>query len=260
MIWKEKQSNKYIGMINKNEYGSNAKIIKYINSKDVIIEFQDDYKYTYHITCNKFKMGKFKNPYENRYYGVASQGNTSILNNGEFKDSYKCWINMIKRCHDNKLKNYQVYKNIKVCDEWLCFENFEKWYDENYYKLGNETMCLDKDLLVRDSKIYSPRNCIFLPNNINVMLSSGNSNTIDFPIGVGYDKDRKKYRVQIGINGAATFGGRFDKIEDAIQQYKILKSQYIKNTANTYRNQYENFPLKVFEALHKYADEVLHEN
>ena len=44
------------------------------------------------------------------------------------KDSkiYRCWKNMKDRCLNPKNKSYQYYggRGIKICDEWLNFENF----------------------------------------------------------------------------------------------------------------------------------------
>ena len=78
---------------------------------------------------------------------------------------------MLRRCYDEKLhKKYPTYIDCKVCEEWLNFQNFAKWYYNNYYEIENEKICLDKDILHKGNKIYSPDNCVFVPNNINVLF------------------------------------------------------------------------------------------
>ena len=63
---------------------------------------------------------------------------------------------------DEKFKEKRPsYKDITCSNEWLYYENFKKWHDENYYEIENERMCLDKDILSHnlklDRKIYSSR-------------------------------------------------------------------------------------------------------
>lgn len=68
---------------------------------------------------------------------------------------------MIKRCYNQKcLLKDNTYRGCSVCDEWLNFQNFGEWYDENYYEVPNEVMDLDKDILHKGNKIYSPDNCV----------------------------------------------------------------------------------------------------
>ena len=81
-------------------------------------------------------------------YGIGHLGNTSSRNNKKLKKSYEIWCKMLKRCYDPTSIDRPTYKNCSVCDEWLYFENFEKWFDKNYYEIPNEKMCLDKDILV----------------------------------------------------------------------------------------------------------------
>lgn len=93
-----------------------------------------------------------------------------------------------------------TYKDCSVCDEWLCYANFEKWYDDNYYEVNNEEMNLDKDILVKENKIYSPNTCIFVPQRINALFIKGKGRRGQFPMGVSYDKTRKNFRVLLRID------------------------------------------------------------
>lgn len=62
-------------------------------------------------------------------------------------------------------KNKPTYEGCTVCDEWLYFSNFKKWFDENYI----EGFQLDKDIIIRGNKVYSPQTCCFVPKEINII-------------------------------------------------------------------------------------------
>jgi len=44
--------------------GTKAIIVEYENSKKVLVEFQDNYKYKYYTTYKNFKNCKMINPYD----------------------------------------------------------------------------------------------------------------------------------------------------------------------------------------------------
>lgn len=80
---------------------------------------------------------------------------------------YTKWVDMLMRCYSEKyqMKNKR-YIGCTVCDEWLIFSNFKAWMEKQEWK-GKE---LDKDLLVKDNKIYSPDACCFLERRINAFI------------------------------------------------------------------------------------------
>ena len=137
-----------------------------------------------------------------KIFGVAYVGNTTVKNLQTHKDkeSYKCWYHMIRRCYENKDTSY---KDCSVCEEWLCYANFEKWYDDNYWECGSETMHLDKDILKHGNRIYSPNNCIFVPKDINMLfVKQKNKRINNLPIGVKLDsstltRDKQLYVARI---------------------------------------------------------------
>ena len=83
---------------------------------------------------------------------------------------YIKWQNMIQRCYDENVhKKYKPkYKDKTVGDEWLKFANFKIWYDE--HDIGDEHIDLDKDILVRGNKEYSPETCVLVKHYINVVF------------------------------------------------------------------------------------------
>ena len=117
--------------------------------------------------------------------GVGYLGNTSTSKNKKVKHSYRIWLGMIRRCYNPRGYDGKMvyYKDCSVCDEWLCYANFEKWYDDNYYEVNNEEMNLDKDILVKGNKIYSPNTCVFVPQRINSLFLKRNKSRGKYPIG-----------------------------------------------------------------------------
>lgn len=63
-----------LGEIGYSKYGTPMKIIKYTSYADILVEFQDEYKYTTSATYNSFKQSKIRNPYDKSYYGVGFLG------------------------------------------------------------------------------------------------------------------------------------------------------------------------------------------
>ena len=150
-----------------NNQGSLMKIVEYNNYDNIIVEFQDNYKTIVKTSYGHFKNGEPTNPYYPIKFGVGCLGKSSAMIDGyKFKKSYKYWSNMLRRCYFDKTK---CYEDVFVCNEWLCFEKFEKWFDNNY-KDCELKMCLDKDILSYKNnvqKIYSPSTCSFVPTEIN---------------------------------------------------------------------------------------------
>ena len=54
-----------------------------------------------------------------------------------------------------------------LCEEWKQFENFEKWYNENYYEVEADSMEFTYRLFDVDNTILSPDTSCFLPRSIN---------------------------------------------------------------------------------------------
>ena len=238
-----------------NKFGSNMQIVEYNNANDIIVEFTD-YNFRTHATYTNFKNGSIKCPYEKRYCGKGylGIGEYKMSEGGQFTQQYKTWYNMLIRCYNiDVITKYPTYQDCYVCDEWLNFQNFAKWYDENYYNVKNEPMHLDKDILIKYNKKYSPETCIFVPQRINVLFIKSDSARGNFPIGVtfrngkytSYCHDADEYKiVRLGV---------FCTAEDAFIAYKTYKERVIKHIADKYK---DYIPTLLYEALYKYTIEI----
>lgn len=235
-----------------NNKNSPMKIIEYKNSKDILVQFQDEHGCIVHTDYRRFLNGNVKNVYSKSLYNIGYLGNSCIHNeNKKIKNSYYTWAGMIRRCYSEEYKTkHPTYYNAKVCKEWLCYENFEKWYDENYYEIDNEKMCLDKDILVKGNKIYSPETCIFIPHLINSFLTKSDMKRGKYPIGVSFYKRYNKYVSYCTINSKRKTIGYFENEIDAFCSYKQTKENYIKDIANKYKCL---IPNNVYLALMTYS-------
>ena len=176
-----------VGEKNINNFGSEMVITKYENANNIDVYFPEYDWIAKNNTYSNFKKGLIKCPYEPRIYGIGyiGEGDYITTKNGKHTKYYLAWINMLTRCYSEKEhKKHPTYIDCEVHDEWRNFQNFAKWYKDNYYEVGNEKMCLDKDILVKHNKIYSPETCIFVPHKINTLFTKSDNSRGENPIGI----------------------------------------------------------------------------
>lgn len=249
-----------VGEENYNNFGSKMVIVKYKGALDIDVYFPE-YDWTFkNATYITFKNGNIKCPYEPRFYriGYLGEGKYKVSKNGKDTKCYKAWIHMLERCYNEKYKKKKpTYENCKVCDEWLNFQNFAKWYYENYYEIEGQIMCLDKDILIKGNKIYSPETCIFVPNTINSLFTKSDKARGNTPIGVNEQKN--KFRAQCSVYDFGNkkkkriYLGSYDTSEEAFEVYKQFKEKYIKQVADLYK---DKIPQKLYQAMYKYEVEI----
>lgn len=162
--------------------------------------------------------------------------------------AYREWYNMIARCYN---KNRQeTYKDCKVCNEWHLFSNFKRWFDEHYV----EGWHLDKDILVKGNKVYSPQTCCFVPQAINSLITNRRNYRGKYLIGVTRSTSNKElFKVSISKQNRREFVGLYKTEEEAFNAYKNAKEEYIKEVANKWKDLIES---KVYKALISYKVEI----
>ena len=243
-----------------NTFESEMIITEYRKAIDIDVYFPE-YDWTFkHTTYKEFKNGGIKCPYEKRVYGVGylGEGKYKVTENGKQTKCYKVWHDMFRRCYDKKYKEkHLTYINCVVCEEWLCFQNFAKWYEENYYEVEGQRMCLDKDILVKHNKIYSSDTCIFVPQAINTLFVKRQNDRGDSVIGTS--PKNGKYMVQCGIINPGTgkskqeYLGYYNTQEKGFEVYKYYKEKNIKQIADYYK---DRIPDKLYDALYDYEVEI----
>lgn len=243
-----------------NKYGSKGKIIEYNHYDDITVEFEDGN--IEHGRYDTFKRGNFLN-WNDKFVlnvGYKGKGDYKIKDSNRDTFLYNEWHSMLARCYN---KNQQLrdktksYEGCTVCDEWHNFQNFCEWWTNNYYQVDNEKMRLDKDVLFKNNKIYSPETCIIAPERINILLITGSSsNKSGYP---GVDKrSENSYRARCSVtdevNGRKVLTiASFNTPIKAFYAYKEFKEKYIKQIADGYK---DKIPQRLYDALYKYEVEI----
>ena len=248
------------GEENYNNFGTLMKIIEYTDCHNVIIEFQDKYNVKIHTDYRNFEKGNIVNPYDKSVFkvGYVGEGKYSRTKTPKIYDT---WFGMMRRCYDPYfLDKNPAYIDCYVCELWHCLQNFGKWYEKNYYEYENEKMHLDKDILIKGNKIYSPVTCVFVPQRINALFIKRKNDRGEYPIGVHYRKDNDNFQSSCQIikeNGKKKIIhlGSFplNRPFQAFYAYKAFKENYIKEVADEYKNL---IPQKLYDAMYRYEVEI----
>ena len=175
-------------------------------------------------------IGKHKRLNKVYGFGEYTEGEYSSRIEGKKTTEYNAWTAMLQRCYDEKLhKKHPSYRECYVCDEWLNFQNFAGWFRKNYI----DGYQLDKDLLVKGNKIYSPEACCFIPQEINLLLIKPLDRKSIYSTGVY--KFRDKFIVHLRRRGKQYHIGSYSTIENAKIAYDSAKTTYIHDIAKEYR-------------------------
>nr|DAE62910.1 MAG TPA: hypothetical protein [Caudoviricetes sp.] len=246
------------GEIGYNNFGSKMVITKYKTNNNVDVYFPE-YNWIFkNVQYGNFKNGNIKCPYEKRVYGIGyiGEGKYKVKINGKKTKCYDVWHSMLERCYNEKYTyRNSTYKECEVCEKWHNYTNFGDWFEENYYTIENETMCLDKDILNKGNKIYSPDNCIFAPERINLLFVKSKKSRGNYPIGVSYHKASGKFEAHCSVYNykenkkKLIYLGLYDTTEEAFNAYKQYKEKNIKDVADYYK---EQIPSELYQALYKY--------
>lgn len=165
--------------------------------------------------------------------------------------AYKKWTSMLRRCYETCYNTAnETYNDCYVCDEWKIFSNFKRWFDDpvNGYM---DDYHLDKDLLVKGNKIYSPTTCCFLPHEINQTLArKGKDKKNELPRGVSQHDNH--FEVVMSKFGKTTYIGSAQTVEIAFSLYKNEREKYIHTLADKFYKD-NRITKKVYNALKSYT-------
>lgn len=191
------------------------------------------------MIMTEYKIGK----YGNKYPKGVSNGNDSLC--------FRKWSKMFYRCYeDSYQKEYPTYVGCTVCEEWFDFENFKLWFNE---QKKEDSWHLDKDLLVKDNKVYSPHTCCIIPQELNKFDLKTDKLRGDCPIGVYFNKRDFTYQATIKKFGKVVHLGCSKDKNRAFLFYKKAKQDYAKELAKKWFGKVDD---KVYNALMKYRVSV----
>ena len=248
------------GEKNYNNFGSEMIITKYRMNGDIDVYFPE-YDWTFKgATYQSFKNSNIKCPYERAVHGIGylGEGKYKVSENGKPTKVYYTWKSMLERCYDSKFHEKRpTYVDCEVYEEWLNFQEYGQWFYDNYYEIKGERMHLDKDILVKGNKIYSPDNCIFVPQTINSLFIKRQNARGKSVIGTTFHKG--KYQAQCNMINPKTgkskneYLGLYETQEEAFKVYKYYKEKNIKEVADYYK---DRIPQKLYDRLYNYEVEI----
>ena len=234
-------------------------IDRYRNSCSLDVRFIDT-GYTLCTTLGNIRRGNIKDKLSPTVVGVGVVGDTyeSMVGGRKLRE-YKLWHGMLIRCYDSKHHIRQpTYKDCEVSENFRYYPHFYEWANKqvgfNSADENGQKFQLDKDLLIKGNKIYSEDVCIFIPQEINSVISKCDAVRGNSPVGVTYDKKCGKFisRVRLQDSKRVHIGCFSDEIE-AFKAYKQVKENYIKELANKWKDKIDE---RAYNALMNYQVEI----
>ena len=243
-----------VGKVFKSKSSGDFKILKYNDSANVEIQFlKTGFETTVQLV--QVKIGEVKDPYSPSVCGVGIIGAKYPSRVGGVKTKeYMLWQNMLKRCYSDTLKKRcPTYEGCEVSDKFKSYEYFYEWCNKQI-GFGNKDWHLDKDLLIKGNKVYSEYSCVFIPKDINLLLTKSTASRGEQLIGVSWSKTNKAFVSRVHKNkGKAEYLGYFKTEIEAYNAYKQAKETFIKEQASKWKSQIDP---RAYEALMNYTVEI----
>lgn len=197
-----------------------VKILQYENSSSVTFKFLRT-GYVHKSRAYDLIRGCIRDPYQNKVYGVGVKDVPTEENN----PFYVKWKSMLQRCYG---KSKPCYMDVSVCEDWLTFSNFKEWMEQQDWR-GN---VLDKDLINKRAKVYSPATCMFISKGLNSVITTYREGGTK---GYYFNKEKGLYQAQCRnpITNENEYLGRYDTESQAHSAFVLRKqdiiSEYISN-------------------------------
>ncbi len=225
-------------------------ITSYLDSYNIGVKFVNtSYEMVTHL--GSIKSGNVKDPYSPSVYVVGVVGTKyPTMINGRNTKEYGLWQNMLTRCYNDTYKNKQpTYIGCEVSNNFKSYEYFYEWC-QNQIGFNVEGWHLDKDLLIKGNKVYSEYSCVFLPNEINLLLVKCTASRGEYLIGVYWSKTANAFKATVRKNkGGQKHLGYFNTELEAYNAYKIAKEAFVKEQANKFKSQIDQ---RAYNALMNY--------
>ena len=243
-----------VGKVCKSLNSGDFKVLKYNNSENVEIKFTNT-GFEIVTQLGHIRSGKVKDPYVPSVYNIGVLGTKYASTiNGVHTKEYKLWTSMLERCYSSNSKNkYPTYEGCEVSDNFKSYEYFYGWCHKQI-GFDNEGWQLDKDLLVKGNRVYSEDYCVFIPREINQLLTKRTALRGEYLIGVYYHKGDKAFKARVNKNnGKQEHLGSFATELEAFNAYKTAKEAFIKEQANEWKDKIDQ---RAYNALMNYTVEI----
>lgn len=240
--------------------GCLMKIVECGDKASIIVEFQDKYKARVHTQYSNFQKGSVKNPYYPSICGVGIIGEKyPVTINCKPVKEYDAWRRMIVRCFNEQYKeNRPAYKFVTCCEDWLNYEKYYEWLhsQENFEQWYNgKRWAIDKDILNKGNKVYSPENCCLIPQNVNCLFLKREAERGKHPIGVQHTESGFLAKCRNPFLDKAIELGYYSTPEKAFEVYKDYKENIIKQVGEVEYSK-GNITKECYDAMMKYEVEI----
>ena len=180
-----------------------------------------------------FGVGVNDLPYRTRVYEYVTENGGKRIRKTVFRCKYyAAWENMLTRCYSKKsLERYPTYIGTSVCSEWLSATAFKEWMEQQDW----DGKCLDKDIIVRGNKLYSPETCAFVLPATNSFVIASDASRGDYPVGVSLYKPTGEYRARCSntFTREDEHLGLFLTPQEAHEAWRKRKQEIAQLVANT---------------------------
>lgn len=172
-----------------------------------------------------------------------------VTTNGRMTKEYGLWKAMIHRCyHPNALIHRPKYHDCTVSENFKSYSYFYNWC-QTQKGFKNLEWQLDKDILLKNNKIYSEDLCVFVPQEINSLLLKCDANRGLYPIGVTFQSN--KFIAQCNTKQYGhKYLGSYSTSEEAFNVYKLYKESIVKECAAKFKTLLDE---RVYIALSNYC-------
>ena len=243
-----------VGKVCKSKSSGDFKILKYNDTANVGIQFVNT-GYETAATLDNIRKGYVKDPYVPSVFGIGIVGTKYPPTiNGVITKEYDLWKSMLRRCCSDNFKNkYPTYKDCEVSENFKSYEYFYEWCQKQI-GFGVDGFELDKDLLIKGNKVYSEDSCVFIPKEINLVLTKSTASRGQHLIGVYWSKTNKAFKATANKNtGKSEHLGFFKTEIEAFSAYKTAKESFIKEQANEWKGKIDE---RAYDALMNYTVDI----
>lgn len=168
------------------------------------------------------------------------------------------YTKMLERCRESGREQRLHPSYIGTTNGFRDFQEFVEWSMSEYgyktkepYKDKERLYNLEKDILGKDQKIYSPSTCLFVPIEVNNFLVLRAAGRGEYPIGVNINKYRTKFESYCCIAGEQTRLGTYGHYMDAHAAWQKAKVAYGRSLCDKYKEH-----TKMVEGLSAWLDKI----
>lgn len=222
-------------------------VLKIENANRVLIEFKNSGYQCWKQAADVIRL-HVEDPYSITVYDTGFKG-VGPYSSKNSPLEYIKWQSMMERGHSKGFKNKKsTYLDCCVDPQWHNFQEFAEWcqWQAGFAQTTDgRNWALDKDILYKNNKIYSPETCCFVPSEINIEFRTKRGRKLPTGISVFNDK--------FIAFCASEYLGLADTIEEAHILYKSAKEFRLRTLASKYK---ENIEPRVYHTLMNYKVQI----